>query len=277
MKENHHLGSEDIVVQSEPMDTDMDAHTQYTDLKQAAETYRESGMSPDAERLVSGIKAIEEEVPSQAGELTAQESREETPPLSSSPSESSVSSCSDNELPTPITSSLEDDIQKLHDNLLSSTFQSTSSFLFSESSNLRSSLSSSSSPITTTTTTTMPSYSSSTLPMPSIIQSKESVYAAVPISHELYIIPKSSRGFQWNGDLFLKPYQRRSLGVDHMFSSTNHHYQQQYRDGGNSSGGIAHTNGQQHNQRHHNQDSSVIVHEIRLDDNETAGILPSWP
>ncbi|KAG0326495.1 hypothetical protein BG000_001368, partial [Podila horticola] len=54
--------------------------------------------------------------------------------------------------------------------------------------------------------------------MSSIVSSDGSVYAAVPMSSELYIIPKTSRGFQWNGDLFLKPYQRRSLGIDHLYS-----------------------------------------------------------
>ncbi|KAG0274138.1 hypothetical protein BGZ95_010063 [Linnemannia exigua] len=117
------------------------------------------------------------------------------------------------------------------------------------------------------------SYSSPTLSMSSIIHSKESVYAAVPVSSELYIIPKSSRGFHWNGDLFLKPHQRRSLGVDHMFSSssTNQH------TNNSSGGGAGPSSGQHQNQHVHNQDSSVVVHEIRLEEHEIDGILPSWP
>ncbi|CAO3570221.1 unnamed protein product [Mortierella alpina] len=140
---------------------------------------------------------------------------------------------------------------------------------------------SSSSSSSTSSSYSAPSFSMSS----SLIQSKESVYAAVPISSELYIIPKSSRGFQWNGDLFLKPHQRRNLGADHFLNSPGHlsrqstHYSSDGYSGynGNSGGSGAHMNGQQHNQHHHNQDSSVSVHEIRLDDQEGAGILPSWP
>ncbi|KAG0257990.1 hypothetical protein BG011_003607 [Mortierella polycephala] len=128
------------------------------------------------------------------------------------------------------------------------------------------------------------SYSGPTLSMSSLIQSKESVYAAVPVSSELYIIPKSSRGFHWNGDLFLKPHQRRSLGVDHMFNTANQRHQTMTNDyynsgygSGNSIGGASYENEPQQNQHHHNQDSSVMVHEIRLDEHEIAGILPSWP
>ncbi|KAF9084674.1 hypothetical protein BGX23_010326 [Mortierella sp. AD031] len=115
------------------------------------------------------------------------------------------------------------------------------------------------------------SYSAPTLSMSSLIHSKESVYAAVPVSSELYIIPKSSRGFHWNGDLFLKPHQRRSLGVDHMFSTSSSNYNSNYSSGAGPS------SGQHPNQHHHNQDSSVMVHEIRLDEHEIDGILPSWP
>ncbi|KAG0201684.1 hypothetical protein BGX28_005567 [Mortierella sp. GBA30] len=128
------------------------------------------------------------------------------------------------------------------------------------------------------------SYSTPSFPTGSLIRSQESVYAAVPISSELYIIPKSSRGFHWNGDLFLKPHQRRSLGVDHILNGASHPSPQSLYNGdgysgngSNSSGSGAHMNGQQQNQHHHNQDSSVSVHEIRLDDQEIAGILPSWP
>ncbi|KAF9431385.1 hypothetical protein BGZ76_000372 [Entomortierella beljakovae] len=123
------------------------------------------------------------------------------------------------------------------------------------------------------------SSSSYSVPTSSLIRSDESVYAAVPISHELYIIPKSSRGFHWNGDLFLKPHQRRSLGVDHIFNMAD---QQQYNhprnENGNGYDGSNHGNGLQQNQHRLGQDSSVVqVHEILLDDQETACILPSWP
>ncbi|KAF8937289.1 hypothetical protein BGZ58_002974 [Dissophora ornata] len=119
--------------------------------------------------------------------------------------------------------------------------------------------------------------------MSTLILSKESVYAAVPTSSELYIIPKSSRGFHWNGDLFLKPHQRRSLGVDLIFSSASAQQHHAFHENGNSGGNDSPMNGQQQNQHqhhhhhHHSHDTSVAVHEIHLDDQETAGILPSWP
>ncbi|KAF9921559.1 hypothetical protein FBU30_008376 [Linnemannia zychae] len=117
------------------------------------------------------------------------------------------------------------------------------------------------------------SYSPPTMSMSSIIHSKESVYAAVPVSSELYIIPKSSCGFHWNGDLFLKPHQRRSLGIDHMFSSSSASQQSNRGD----YGGAGPSNSQHQNQHIHNQDSYVMVHEIHLDEHEIDGILPSWP
>ncbi|KAF9119860.1 hypothetical protein BGW39_011863 [Mortierella sp. 14UC] len=121
------------------------------------------------------------------------------------------------------------------------------------------------------------SYSAPTLSMSSIIHSKESVYAAVPVSSELYIIPKSSRGFHWNGDLFLKPHQRRSLGVDHMFSSPSANQHILNSNSSGHGGGAGPSGGQLQNQHVHNQDSSVMVHEIRLEEHEIDGILPSWP
>jgi hypothetical protein len=121
------------------------------------------------------------------------------------------------------------------------------------------------------------SYSAPTLSMSSLIHSKESVYAAVPVSSELYIIPKSSRGFHWNGDLFLKPHQRRSLGVDHMFSSPSASTNNSNNSNSSGSGGVGPSSGQHPNQHVHNQDSSMMVHEIRLDEHEIDGILPSWP
>jgi hypothetical protein len=115
------------------------------------------------------------------------------------------------------------------------------------------------------------------LSMSSIIHSKESVYAAVPVSSELYIIPKSSRGFHWNGDLFLKPHQRRNLGVDYMFGSSSAS-QYTHNSSINGHGGGAGPSDSLHQNQHvHNQDSSVMVHEIRLEEHEIDGILPSWP
>ncbi|KAF9361617.1 hypothetical protein BGX26_001117 [Mortierella sp. AD094] len=96
------------------------------------------------------------------------------------------------------------------------------------------------------------SSAASSLPSePSIILMPDAVYSAVPVSSELYIIPHASKGFNWNEDLFLKPHQRRSLGVDDMYST----------DGLSTDGG--------------SHDTTVTVHEIRLDDEESQQILPS--
>lgn len=129
-----------------------------------------------------------------------------------------------------------------------------------------------------------------TLLMSSIISSDGSVYAAVPMSSELYIIPKTSRGFHWNGDLFLKPYQRRNLGIDHLYSGHNQpyprghgamggHEQERHQRpfGGSLPQAIANRQGREERGYHHRQDSSVSVHEIHLEEHEIAGILPSWP
>ncbi|KAG0202511.1 hypothetical protein BGX28_004999 [Mortierella sp. GBA30] len=85
---------------------------------------------------------------------------------------------------------------------------------------------------------------------PSIIATADAIYSAVPISSELHIIPRSSNGFNWNQDLFLKPHQRRSLGVDELHGSDG------AAAGGSSSG-----------------DSAIPVHEIQLD-GDAEGILP---
>ncbi|KAG0366134.1 hypothetical protein BGZ54_005751 [Gamsiella multidivaricata] len=90
---------------------------------------------------------------------------------------------------------------------------------------------------------------------PSIISIPEATYSAVPISSEVHIIPHSSKGFKWNEDLFLRPNQRRNLGVDDLYNSDS------------SSGGSSSGSG--------NHNSSVGVHEIRLDDDESRQILPS--
>ncbi|KAF9107878.1 hypothetical protein BGX27_008556 [Mortierella sp. AM989] len=224
---------------------------------------------------------IEGEVSHMAVE--AQESRGlSTPPLCSSPC-SSTSSHDEPLTPTAPTSSLFSTalgggVKKLSDPQAASSSSTSISSGHSRSSidqNNRSSSWSFSS-----TSSSSSSYSThSSVPTSSLIRSDESVYAAVPISHELYIIPKSSRGFHWNGDLFLKPHQRRSLGVDHMFNMADQQqYHQLQNESGNGFDGSGHGNEMQQTQRRHNQDSSVVVvHEIHLDDQETAGILPTWP
>ncbi|KAF9208473.1 hypothetical protein BGZ59_010641 [Podila verticillata] len=129
-----------------------------------------------------------------------------------------------------------------------------------------------------------------TLLMSSIISSDGSVYTAVPMSSELYIIPKTSRGFHWNGDLFLKPYQRRNLGIDHLYSGHNQPYpighgamsghgqeRQQRPFGGSPPQAVTNRQGREGRGYHHRQDASVSVHEIHLEEHEIAGILPSWP
>ncbi|KAG0029378.1 hypothetical protein BGZ81_003860 [Podila clonocystis] len=103
--------------------------------------------------------------------------------------------------------------------------------------------------------------SSASLRLPSIITVHESIYYAVPISSELHIIPHCSRGFHWNEDLFLKPHQRRRLGVDAMQAKANHN-------------GIDPRNSEESLQPH---DSAIVVHEVHLCEQDILGILPSWP
>ncbi|KAF8929827.1 hypothetical protein BGZ58_008667 [Dissophora ornata] len=66
------------------------------------------------------------------------------------------------------------------------------------------------------------------------------------------------KGFQWNKDLFMKPHQRRTLGVDDMYSA----------DSGSGSNGDSNNDGR-------TQEPGVFVHEIRLDEDESSQILPS--
>ncbi|KAF9568096.1 hypothetical protein EC968_003116 [Mortierella alpina] len=87
---------------------------------------------------------------------------------------------------------------------------------------------------------------------PSIIETPDAVYSAVPISSELHIIPRSSKGFNWNQDVFLKPHQRQSLGVDEMYSRA-----EGAAAGGSSSG-----------------DFAIPVHEIQVDWKESDETLP---
>ncbi|CAO3572517.1 unnamed protein product [Mortierella alpina] len=87
---------------------------------------------------------------------------------------------------------------------------------------------------------------------PSIIETPDAVYSAVPISSELHIIPRSSKGFNWNQDAFLRPHQRQSLGVDEMYSRS-----EGAAAGSSSSDG-----------------SAIPVHEIQLDWKDTDETLP---
>ncbi|KAG0376321.1 hypothetical protein BGX24_007905 [Mortierella sp. AD032] len=109
---------------------------------------------------------------------------------------------------------------------------------------------------------------------PSMVSTTDAVYSAVPISSELHIFPHSSKGFNWNQDLFLKPHQRRNLGVDELHSAFN-----------NSVGGVASSRSSSSSNsssrsnssgsNHQGGMSAVRVHEIRLDQLETDQILPS--
>ncbi|KAF9303413.1 hypothetical protein BGZ74_003774 [Mortierella antarctica] len=103
--------------------------------------------------------------------------------------------------------------------------------------------------------------SSASLRLPSIITVHESIYYAVPISSELHIIPHCSRGFHWNEDLFLKPHQRRRLGVDAMQAKANNI-------------GVDPRSSEEGLQPH---DSAIVVHEVHLCEQDISGILPSWP
>ncbi|KAF9192476.1 hypothetical protein BGZ51_005488 [Haplosporangium sp. Z 767] len=93
---------------------------------------------------------------------------------------------------------------------------------------------------------------------PSVISTPEAVYTAVPISSELHIIPHSSKGFNWNQDLFLKPHQRRDLGVDDLHNS----------DACGSSSSGSSSNGAP-------RDPAIAVHDIQLEEDEAEKILPS--
>ncbi|KAF9310591.1 hypothetical protein BG003_008356 [Podila horticola] len=103
--------------------------------------------------------------------------------------------------------------------------------------------------------------SSASLRLPCIITLHESIYYAVPISSELHIIPHCSRGFHWNEDLFLKPHQRRRLGVDAMQAKANNNGVEPR----SSEEGL------------HPHDSAIVVHEVHLCEQDILGILPSWP
>ncbi|KAF9578535.1 hypothetical protein BGW38_005610 [Lunasporangiospora selenospora] len=166
-------------------------------------------------------------------------------------------------------------------------------------------------PYSSTTSSAASSVASLLASEPTIIPGPESIYTAVPISREIYIIPHSSKGFQWNEDLFLKPHQRRSLGVDDMYEAlengddsssiieSNVHVAttmegdgDEHRDGIDSSSSSSSrvgttdamvssasssydANGGPGPQRRFSRTGVVAVHEIRLGEEESFRILPS--
>ncbi|KAF9932363.1 hypothetical protein FBU30_008343 [Linnemannia zychae] len=105
---------------------------------------------------------------------------------------------------------------------------------------------------------------------PSIITTTDAIYSAVPVSSELHIFPHSSKGFNWNQDLFLKPHQRRNLGVDELHSAIDASVGDVASQGGSSSSGRSGNNNS--NDGHV---SAIRVHEIRLDQCESEKIFPS--
>lgn len=113
---------------------------------------------------------------------------------------------------------------------------------------------------------------------PSMIVTKDAIYSAVPISSELHIFPHSSKGFNWNQDLFMKPHQRRNLGVDELHSAFNASIGGIVRSGSSSSTISSTTNSSNSSTSASNTGggmSAIRVHEIRLDQEETDQILPS--
>ncbi|KAF9136663.1 hypothetical protein BGX30_010968 [Mortierella sp. GBA39] len=110
---------------------------------------------------------------------------------------------------------------------------------------------------------------------PSMIVTTDAVYSAVPISSELHIFPHSSKGFNWNQDHFLKPHQRRNLGVDELHSAFNASIGGITRSESSSSTTSSATNSSSSSTSTSNTGGGIRVHEIRLDQEETDQILPS--
>ncbi|KAG0276459.1 hypothetical protein BGZ95_007506 [Linnemannia exigua] len=108
---------------------------------------------------------------------------------------------------------------------------------------------------------------------PSMVSTTDAIYSAVPISSELHIFPHSSKGFNWNQDLFLKPHQRRNLGVDELHSAFNASVGGLASSGSSSNSDSSSMSNS--SSSHHGGMSAVRVHEIRLDQLETDQILPS--
>ncbi|KAK3831595.1 MAG: hypothetical protein JOS17DRAFT_743696 [Linnemannia elongata] len=113
---------------------------------------------------------------------------------------------------------------------------------------------------------------------PSMIVTTDAIYSAVPMSSELHIFPHSSKGFNWNQDHFLKPHQRRNLGVDELQSAFNASIGGIVRSGSSSSTTSSTTNNSSSSTSASNTGggmSAIRVHEIRLDQEESDQILPS--
>ncbi|OAQ32118.1 hypothetical protein K457DRAFT_135447 [Linnemannia elongata AG-77] len=113
---------------------------------------------------------------------------------------------------------------------------------------------------------------------PSMIVTTDAIYSAVPISSELHIFPHSSKGFNWNQDHFLKPHQRRNLGVEELHSTFNASIGGIVRSASSSSTTSSATNSSSSSTSTSNAGdgmSAIRVHEIRLDQEETDQILPS--
>ncbi|KAF9542635.1 hypothetical protein EC957_001769 [Mortierella hygrophila] len=110
---------------------------------------------------------------------------------------------------------------------------------------------------------------------PSMIVTTDAVYSAVPISSELHIFPHSSKGFNWNQDHFLKPHQRRNLGVDELHSAFNASTGGIVRSGSSSSTASSATNSSSSSTSTSNTGGGIRVHEIHLGQEETDQILPS--
>ncbi|KAG0305083.1 hypothetical protein BGZ97_001240 [Linnemannia gamsii] len=118
---------------------------------------------------------------------------------------------------------------------------------------------------------------------PSMIVTTDAIYCAVPISSELHIFPHSSKGFNWNQDQFLKPHQRRNLGVDELHSAFNASVGGIVRSESSSSNSTisidttsSNSNSSSSSSNTGGGMSAIRVHEIRLDQDETDQILPSY-
>ncbi|KAF9152785.1 hypothetical protein BG015_004686 [Linnemannia schmuckeri] len=116
---------------------------------------------------------------------------------------------------------------------------------------------------------------------PSMIVTTDAIYSAVPISSELHIFPHSSKGFNWNQDHFLKPHQRRNLGVDELHSAFNASIggivRSESSTSSSSTGTSSSSTGTSSSRSNSNTGggmSAIRVHEIHLDQEETDQILP---
>ncbi|KAG0291913.1 hypothetical protein BGZ96_004714 [Linnemannia gamsii] len=113
---------------------------------------------------------------------------------------------------------------------------------------------------------------------PTMVVITDAIYSAVPISSELHIFPHSSKGFNWNQDNFMKPHQRRNLGVDELHSAFNASVGGIVRSESSSSSSSTSSSDTTSGSSNMGDGMSAIrVHEIRLDQDETDHILPSHP